>query len=60
MGGSPKTPKAPTPPVPVVMPVADDDAVAAAKKKKMAQIQGNSGRDSTDLTDGSGSDTLGT
>jgi hypothetical protein len=47
---SPKVPK-PTVTPPTTMPTMDDEAVQAAKRKKAAEIQARSGRQSTILTD---------
>lgn len=48
----PSKPKAPPPPVaPAVMPVADDEAIAKAKKANMAALMKRSGRASTFLSD---------
>lgn len=52
----PKAPPAPA--APTIMPTPDDDALAAARKRKMAADMSRSGRVSTILSDGS-SDTLG-
>ena len=52
------SPKAPPPPAaPVIMPTPDDDALKAARKRKLALDMGRSGRTSTILSDSS--ETLG-
>lgn len=53
-----KKPKAPPPPAaPTIMPTPDDEALKAARKRKLAQDMGRSGRLSTILSDSS--ETLG-
>lgn len=49
-------PKTPDLPAPTVMPGADDEAVKAARRRQIAEIQARSGRASTILSQ---SDTLG-
>lgn len=56
LGG--KTPKAPKVPKPVVMPVPDEDAIKAVKRRSLAEQFGRSGRASTILTNNN-DDTLG-
>lgn len=51
MGGLFGGAEAPTVAEPVVMPTEDTAAVAAAKKKKAAEVQSRSGRQSTILTE---------
>lgn len=53
---SPKQKAAPAAAAPAVMPTADDASVQAAKRKRIAEIQGRQGRASTVLSD---ADTLG-
>ena len=53
---SPKAPAAPAaPPPPPVMPTPDDEAVNAAKKKRVARLSAVGGRESTFLTSPFGS-----
>lgn len=56
---TPQTPAAPKVEAPPVMPLPDDEAAKAARKKSIMAQQQRSGRMSTILTDNSGSDTLG-
>jgi len=54
-GGKQETPAAapaPTVPKPAVMPIADDEAVKAAKKRSLVEQMQRKGRQSTILTDG--------
>lgn len=51
--GGKKKEKAP-PPGPVVMPLADDEAVVKARKRSIAEQMKRGGRTSTILTDGTG------
>lgn len=55
-GGKAKAPAAPAAPAAAVMPTPDDASVQAAKRKRIAEIQGRQGRASTILSD---ADTLG-
>lgn len=55
MGGLFSGPKTPAPPPPTpMMPTPDDDAVRAAKRKKLAADQSRQGRASTILTQDNG------
>lgn len=58
MGGAKPQPQ-PTIPPPVQIPLPDDEAVKAAKKKSLAAQKGRSGRQSTILTGTDATDTLG-
>lgn len=54
LGGLFEKPKAPPPPAaPTVMPTPDDEALKAARKRKLAKDMGRSGRLSTILSDDS-------
>lgn len=53
---APKAKSAPAAPATAVMPTPDDASVQAAKRKRIAEIQGRQGRASTILSD---ADTLG-
>ena len=62
--GSQKTPSASPTPMPQiesppVMPIPDDQAAAAERKKRIAEIQNRSGRQSTFLSDEGRGDRLG-
>lgn len=60
MGGLFKAPKAPVVPPPAPMPVPNDEAVVAAKKKTVSAARTRGGRQSTILTDfGQAGDKLG-
>jgi len=60
-GGAPSTP-APVIPVvtpPPVMPIPDDKAAKDAKRRALSRLASRSGRQSTILSQGDGTDTLG-
>jgi len=63
MGGilsGPKTPAPPPLPPPAPMPLPEDDAATEqARRRKIAETQRRSGRQSTILSDGGGSEKLG-